>query len=195
MPEEQSTTQILSSQLKYAQDQIAALIAERESSMPHCRILGRGRHQLRESYQSPGELRSESMSSRHPSETAIISTSSPSCGRPRPRPRRCVSSGVTPKTAATRPTATRPTRRPSRRSWRSSRPKWTMRSTSTGMAPPRQPGRPQGPLAGPSTDWKCAARNPPVAAGKSGTKAPTARSSRRRCGPIPSSCSIQRTAR
>ncbi len=56
MPEEQSTTQILSSQLSSAQDQIAALIAERESLHAALSDIGAERDQLRESYQSPGEL-------------------------------------------------------------------------------------------------------------------------------------------
>ncbi len=56
MPEEQSTTQILSSQLSSAQDQIAALIAERESLHTALSDSGAERDQLRESYHRPGEL-------------------------------------------------------------------------------------------------------------------------------------------
>ena len=58
---------------------------------------------------------------------------------------------------------------------------------------PRPPRRPPGPPREPSMASRCAGKSRPAAAGRSGTRAPTAPSSPRRCGPIPSSCSTPRT--
>ena len=130
------------------------------------------------------------------SATASTSTSSPSWqGRPRPRPKPCVKLWRDAKDRGYEAEGDEADEKALQAIVAKLKTEVDYAFDLEGTAPPGQPGRPQGPLAGPSTDWKCAARNPPVADGKSGTRAPTARSSRRRCGPIPSSCSTQRTAR